>query len=104
MGRRKNNPGLVQELIDGRWTMDPDEFDKKYASLSSSDMTKVGDAIDGMEDEFMNWDNDGDEEDGEDDGEELSAYDASLIWASNGKDEDYSFGYTEDELEDAFRR
>ena len=33
--------------------------------------------------------------------ESLSVYDAALIWASNGKDEDYTFGYTEDELEDA---
>lgn len=31
----------------------------------------------------------------------LSVYDAALIWASNGKDEDYMFGYTEEELEDA---
>lgn len=37
----------------------------------------------------------------DDDGEELSVYDAALIWASNGKDEDYMFGYSEDELEDA---
>ncbi len=33
-------------------------------------------------------------------GESLSVYDAALIWASNGKDEDYSFGYSEEELED----
>ena len=56
MGRRKNNPELVQELIDGRWTMDQDEFEKKYFSLSSSDMWKVGEAIDGMEDEFFDED------------------------------------------------
>ena len=37
----------------------------------------------------------------DDDGEELSVYDAALIWMSNGKDEDYTFGYTEEELEDA---
>ena len=37
----------------------------------------------------------------DDDGESLSVYDAALIWASNGKDEDYTFGYSEDELEDA---
>lgn len=35
--------------------------------------------------------------------ESLSAYDAALIWVSNGKDEDYMFGYTEEELEDALR-
>ena len=38
---------------------------------------------------------------GSDDEETLSVYDAALIWASNGKDEDYTFGYTEDELERA---
>jgi len=42
----------------------------------------------------------------EDDGdyksdESLSVYDAALIWQSNGKDEDYTFGYSEEELEDA---
>lgn len=31
----------------------------------------------------------------------LNVYDAALIWASNGKDEDYMFGYTQEELEDA---
>ncbi len=40
-----------------------------------------------------------DEDDDDDEG--LSVYDAALIWASNGKDEDYTFGYSEDELEDA---
>ena len=39
--------------------------------------------------------------DDEDDSERLSVYDAALIWMSNGKDEDYTFGYTEEELEDA---
>lgn len=37
----------------------------------------------------------------DDDDETLSVYDAALIWASNGKDEDYTFGYSEEELEDA---
>ncbi|MFW0895813.1 hypothetical protein ACJV2T_05690 [Gardnerella sp. Marseille-Q9179] len=37
----------------------------------------------------------------DEDGESLSVYDAALIWASNGKDEDYAFGYSEEELEDA---
>ena len=36
-----------------------------------------------------------------DDSEALSVYDAALIWISNGKDEDYMFGYTEEELENA---
>ena len=37
----------------------------------------------------------------DDNSECLSVYDAALIWASHGKDEDYTFGYSEDELEDA---
>lgn len=42
-----------------------------------------------------------DEEEFNVEGESLSVYDAALIWASYGKDEDYMFGYSEDELEDA---
>ena len=37
----------------------------------------------------------------DDEGETLSVYDAALIWVSHGKDEDYTFGYTEEDLEDA---
>ena len=58
MGRRKNDPELVQELIDGRWTMAQDEFEEKYYSLSSSDMSKVAKAIDNMESEFLGSDDD----------------------------------------------
>ncbi len=39
--------------------------------------------------------------DNEDTGEMLSVYDAALVWRSKGKDEDYMFGYTEDELKNA---
>lgn len=46
------------------------------------------------------YDDDWDDEDDSDD-EPLSVYDAALIWMSNGKDEDYMFGYTEEELEAA---
>lgn len=56
MGRRRNNPELVEELMDGLWTMDDDEFNEKYFSLSSSDRGKVSEAIDGMEDEFLGKD------------------------------------------------
>lgn len=42
--------------------------------------------------------------DGNDDEDEsLSVYDAALIWVSHGKDEDYTFGYSEEELEDALK-
>lgn len=33
-----------------------------------------------------------------DDEDPLSVYDAALIWESNGRDSDYTFGYDEDEL------
>ena len=98
MGRRKNNPDLVDELIEGRWTMDQDEFEEKYSSLSS-DMSKAAEAIEGMQDEFMNDFDDDDDEDGE----SLSVYEVAEIWRSNGMDEDYTFGYSEEELRDALR-
>lgn len=100
MGRRKNNPDLVNELIDGRWTMDQDEFEEKYYSLSSSNVSKVASAIDGMEDEFMNG---LDDEDDDDYGESMSVEDAALAWLSRGMDEDYTFGYSEEELRRALR-
>lgn len=37
----------------------------------------------------------------EDGSERISVWDAADIWRSHGKDEDYMFGYTEEELEDA---
>ena len=48
-----------------------------------------------------NYDEDIEYDDEYDESESLSVYDAALIWASNGKDEDYTFGFTEEELEDA---
>ena len=35
--------------------------------------------------------------------ESLSADDAALIWLSNGMDEDYTFGYSEEELSDTLK-
>ena len=100
MGRRKNNPELVDELIEGRWNMDQTEFEEKYYSLSSSDMSKVSRAIDGMESEFMG----GLDDEGDDDyGERMSVKDAALAWLSRGMDEDYTFGYSEEELKRALR-
>lgn len=37
----------------------------------------------------------------DEDDESISVYDAADIWLSHGKDEDYMFGYSEEELEDA---
>lgn len=53
MGRRKNNPDLVEELIEGRWSMEQDEFEEKYFSLSRNDMYEVSQAIYDMEDELL---------------------------------------------------
>ena len=98
MGRRKNNPDLVDELIDGLWTMDQDEFEEKYSSLSSSDRSIVSEAIHRMRSEWLE-DDDYDDDD-EDEENSLSLGDAALIYASKGYDEDYTFGYTVEELED----
>jgi len=43
----------------------------------------------------------GDDEDGTGDSEAVTVHDAAQIWASNGKDEDYMFGYSWEELEAA---
>lgn len=50
------------------------------------------------EDHFADGELLSDQEDG---GESLSVYDAADIWLSNGMDEDYTFGYSEDELRQA---
>ncbi|MEK4715026.1 MULTISPECIES: hypothetical protein [Sporosarcina] len=41
------------------------------------------------------------DDDDDDNDESLSVYEAADIWVSHGKDEEYMFGYTEKELEDA---
>lgn len=41
------------------------------------------------------------DDDDDDDSQTLSVDDAALIWFSNGMDENYTFGYTEEELRDA---
>lgn len=38
------------------------------------------------------------EDEGDEEGETLSVYDAADIYISKGQDEDYTFGYSEDEL------
>lgn len=37
-------------------------------------------------------------DDDDDEGESLNVWDAADIWLSNGMDEDYMFGYSEEEL------
>lgn len=40
-----NNPALVKELINGMLTMDQAEFERKFNTLSDSDMSKVNNAM-----------------------------------------------------------
>lgn len=99
----RDNPDLVDELIDEYQTMDPEEFDRKYEMLNTSDRMKVTAATITMEgffvdDKFIEYEEDEDEDEEE---EQLNVYDAAMIWAANGKDEEYMFGYSEEELEDA---
>lgn len=54
MGRRRNNPELVQELMDEHWTMDQDEYEKKFDSLSSGDKGRVSEFIDEMGRAWLN--------------------------------------------------
>lgn len=53
-----------------------------------------------MDEKYARSPYDDDDYDDEED-EKLSIFEAALIWASNGKDEDYTFGYSEEDLEDA---
>ena len=71
------------------YSIDVDYYDEEIEERSTSYPTR---------EEVCGWDDD--EEDDEDNSERLSADDAALIWLSHGKDEDYMFGYTEEELEE----
>ena len=57
------------------------------------------------EDEYINdgsgWRASNSLDDEIDEDESLSVYEAALIWISHGKDEDYMFGYSEEELKNA---
>ncbi len=51
---------------------------------------------------YMEMDYSMSEDDPEDD-EAIDVYDAALIWMSHGMDENYDFGYTEEELRNALK-
>ena len=73
--------------------------------INDEQAARIGEKIDDAQDEWQraqaDWlsgaDDDDDDADG-DTGEALSVWDAADIWLSKGMDEDYMFGYTEDEL------
>lgn len=54
-----------------------------------------------IDDDNYDYDLDDDDNDDYDNDEKLFVDEAVEIWFSYGKDEDYTFGYTEEELEDA---
>lgn len=68
-----------------------------FDSILGSIFSGGSDEKDVTEDNIIYDDDDYDEEDSE----RISVWDAADIWRSHGKDEDYMFGYTEEELEDA---
>lgn len=54
MGKKLDNPELVNELIDNLWNQrySQTEFERKYNSLSDRDMAEVSRAIGRMEKEM----------------------------------------------------
>lgn len=72
---------IVQQVEDCRCMIGDDHF---------TDASVDAEAIYGLVDD------DGDDD--EADAEAMSVEDAALIWMSRGMDEDYSFGYSYDEL------
>lgn len=87
-----------------------EDWDVKYAwdsSNESQDCPRCGQPMTKRW-SFSDWwcDNchaglEDDDDDDDDDSEYIDVHTAAQIWASNGKDEDYTFGYSEEELEDA---
>lgn len=69
--------------------------------INDEQAARIGEKIDEAQDEWQraqaDWLSGVDDADG-DTGEALSVWDAADVWLSKGMDEDYMFGYTEDEL------
>ena len=93
MGRRKNNPELVEELIENVWRHEDYDYIEEYNSLSISDRNQVDEAIEEYEMDIS-----------DDCGESYSIYDTALLWASRGCDEDGYGIYTAEELDEALHR
>lgn len=101
--------GLFSKLFGGNHDNDNQSWEEKYAWEGNEEQScpRCGQPMTKRY-SFSDWWcnnchaglND-DELDEDDDSESISVYDAAQIWASHGKDEDYTFGFTEQELEDA---
>lgn len=82
-----SQPGLT--VSSGTWTCEECGYE--------NDVTE--DNI--IDDDNYDYDHDDDDNDVYDNDEKLFVDEAVEIWFSYGKDKDYTFGYTEEELEDA---
>jgi predicted RNA-binding Zn-ribbon protein involved in translation (DUF1610 family) len=94
--------GFVNDVTENNVTEIEEEIPTRYAMCPT-----CGHRLRRVRDMFGDWDGETYSCDwcaaaSKDEEEYISVYDAAEIWASNGKDEDYTFGYTEEELEDAF--
>jgi hypothetical protein len=67
----------------------------RRVEIADQELGRIQEKIAEAEDDFrLAHDDDADR----DSGETLSVWDAADIWLSNGMDEDYMFGYTQEEL------
>lgn len=83
----------------------------RRVEIADEELGRIQEKVDEAEDDFRraqaDFDHyllDADDDDGDadgDSGETLSVWDAADIWLSKGRDEDYMFGYSEDELRSA---
>jgi hypothetical protein len=89
----------------------PEQASDKNSGLAAAER-KLEDLQEQIDEAQADWEraqadwlagSDDDDADG-DTGERLSVWDAADIWLSNGMDEDYMFGYTEDELRRAAKQ
>lgn len=91
--------------VEEEWTQsgagDDDPVWRARHDAADQELRRIQEEIDEAEGDFqraVDAQYDIDDEDEEGGEEALSLADAALIWKSRGMDEDYTFGYTEDEL------
>ena len=93
--------------VDSYWSLSEyhqdDSIEEKVSAIDATINEIVyaeeKDAVRNLDDNYAEYKRQMSHDD--DDSEDLSVYEAALIWSSNGRDEDYMFGYTEEELEEA---
>jgi hypothetical protein len=83
---------------------DQDDFETKHKGWRDSllhDFSQILCCDCALEEDEEDHEDEEDQDDENISGENLTVEDAAEIWRSHGKDEDYMFGYTEEELEEA---